>query len=38
MSKLNFDDRNRKVTASLVRYGYSFDDIRAVLKEIEQEM
>lgn len=38
MNKLDFDDRNRKVTASLVRYGYSFDVIRAVLKEIEQEM
>ena len=38
MSKLDFEDRNRKVTASLVRYGYSFDDIKAVLKEIEEEM
>ena len=38
MNKLDYEDRNRKVTASLVRYGYSFDDIRAVLKEIEQEL
>ena len=38
MNKLDFEDRNRKVTASLVRYGYSFDDIRAVLKEIEEEL
>lgn len=38
MSKLDYEDRNRKVTASLVRYGYSFDDIRAVLKEIEEEI
>ena len=38
MNKLDYEDRNRKVTASLVRYGYSFDDIRAVLKEIEQEI
>lgn len=38
MNKLDFENRNRKVTASLVRYGYSFDDIRAVLKEIEEEL
>ena len=38
MKKLDFEDRNRKVTAALVRYGYSFDDIKAVLREIGEEM
>jgi regulatory protein len=38
MNKLDYEDRNCKVTASLVRYGYSFDDIRAVLRKIEQEI
>lgn len=36
-NKLDYEDRNRKVTASLVRYGYGFEDIKAVLKEIEEE-
>ena len=38
LNKLDYEDRNRKVTASLVRYGYSFEDIKAVLREIREEM
>ena len=36
-SKLDYEDRNKKVTASLVRYGYSFDDVKKALKELEAE-
>ena len=38
LKKLDYEDRNRKVTASLVRYGYSFDEVKAVLKELREEL
>ena len=37
LGKLDYENRNQKVTAALARYGYGFDDIKAVLREIEEE-
>ncbi|MBR1752459.1 MAG: RecX family transcriptional regulator [Ruminococcus sp.] len=37
LKKLDYEDHNRKLTAALVRKGYRFDDIKAVLLEIREE-
>lgn len=37
LNKLDPEDRNKKVTAALVRYGYGFDDVKKALKELENE-
>ena len=37
LKKLDYEDHNRKLTSALVRKGYRFDDIKAVLLEIREE-